>query len=74
MLEKTTYPDLLKKSLDPCISLIAESFSRLHLKENKIATQECLSESLVADLHKNINLDKELKGKRKLVILKIYRN
>ena len=34
LLQKTTNPDLLKKSLDPCISLTTESFSRLHLKEN----------------------------------------
>ena len=70
LLGKTTYPNLLKKSLDLCISLIIESFSRLHLKQNKIATQECLSESLVADLHKNINLDKELTGKEKAGDLK----
>ena len=70
LLQKTTYPDLLKKSLDPCISLITESFSRLHLKENKIVTRECLSESVVTDLLKNINLDKELTGKEKAGDLK----
>ena len=70
MLQKTTCPDLLKKSLDPCISLITKSFSRLHLKENKIVTRECLPESVVADLLKNINLDKELTGKEKAGDLK----
>ena len=50
LLQKTTYPHLLKKSLDLCISLIIESFSRLHLKENEIVTRECLSESVVTDL------------------------
>ena len=70
LLQKTTYPDLIKKYLDPCISLITESFSRLHLKENKIATRECLSESVVTNLLKNINLDKELTGKQKAGDLK----
>ena len=52
------------------VSLIIESFSRLHLKENKIVTRECLSESVVTDLLKNINLDKELTGKEKAGDLK----
>ena len=71
MLQKTTYPDL-KKSLDPWISLITESFFRLHLKGKKIVTRECLSESVVTNLLKNINLGKELTGKEKAGDLKNF--
>ena len=63
--QKSTYTELFKKSLDPCISLITESFSHLSLKEDELVNRKCLQGSTVTDLLKNIDLDKNLTGQEK---------
>ena len=68
--EKSSYTNHLKKSLEPCMSLIKESFSYLRLKENNILTRENVTNTEIESLLKNSNLDAHLTGKETMADLK----
>lgn len=65
-----TYEELLKKSCEPCIELMKETFTALSLKENKIVTMDTVLDCKVNDMVKSIDLDHSLTGSETLELLK----
>ena len=61
--QKPTHADLYKKSCEPCVNLIKDSFSHLKLKDNSFQIFDVVNDNEVNQIRAQINLDKDITGR-----------
>ena len=60
--QKPTHVDFYKKSCEPCINLIKDSFSHLKLKDNSFQIFDVVNDNKVDQIRAQINLDNDITG------------